>query len=195
MGLFEVLTKKKDNGEELKIEELSSDDLRKLYIEENKTDFMIADLFNVKKSKVTYLRRKMGISIRNAMIDDYLANQTEAAEVNRLVKEKILVEDNIDMISKAITHFAFRNGPVEDMHADPDSQLSDSDMKTLNKYMVNRLAYVFTLIIENRRMEFDYLIKNLDFWAGHNWDKAEPDDGGIREEFEEAMRNMRNFRN
>lgn len=171
---------------------MSSEDLRKMYIEENKTDFMIADLFNVKKSKVTYMRRKMGITIRNAMIDDYLTNQSEAVEVNRLVKEKILVEDNIDMISKAITHFALRNGPVEDMHADPDSQLSESDMKTLNKYMVNRLAYVFKLIIENRWMEFDYLIKSIDFWSGHNWDKAEPDDGGIREEFEEAMRNFRN---
>lgn len=192
MGLFEVLSNKKDNGEELKIEDLSSEDLRKMYIEENKTDFMIADLFNVKKSKVTYMRRKMGITIRNAMIDDYLTNQSEAVEVNRLVKEKILVEDNIDMISKAITHFALRNGPVEDMHADPDSQLSESDMKTLNKYMVNRLAYVFKLIIENRWMEFDYLIKSIDFWSGHNWDKAEPDDGGIREEFEEAMRNFRN---
>lgn len=191
MGVFEDLSHKKKKGEELKIEDLSSDDLRKMYIEENKTDSMIADLFSVKKSKVTYLRRKMGITIRNTMIDDYLTNQTEAVEVNRLVKEKILVADNIDMISKAITHFAFRNGPVEDMHADPNSQLSESDMKTLNKYMVNRLAYVFTLIIENRWMEFDYLIKSIDFWSGHNWDEAEPDDGGIREEFEEAMRSLR----
>jgi hypothetical protein len=30
-------------------------------------------------------------------------------------------------------HFAFRNGPVEDIHA--NNRLSESDMKTLNKYI------------------------------------------------------------
>ena len=38
-----------------------------------------------------------------------------------------------------MTHYAFRNGPVEDMHA--NGQLSQQDMKTLNKYMVNRICW------------------------------------------------------
>jgi hypothetical protein len=96
------------------------------------------------------------------------------------VKNQILAKENINMISKAVTHFAFRNGPIEDMHAHPNNQLSQTDMKTLNKFMVNRLAYIFTLIIEERWIEFDFLIRNTDMMHGNNWDKAEIDDGDTR---------------
>jgi len=85
---------------------------------------------------------------------------------------KSLKSDNINVISKAITHFTFRNGPVEDMHAYPNNQLSEEDMKILNKFMVNRLAHVFTLIIEERWIEFDFLIKTYGMY-GHDWDEAE----------------------
>jgi len=33
------------------------------------------------------------------------------------LKLRLLKRENIDSISKAITHFIFRNGPVEDVHA------------------------------------------------------------------------------
>lgn len=62
-------------------------------------------------------------------------------------------------------------------------------MKILNKFMVNRIAYLFQLIIEERWIEFDFLIKNTDRWYGHNWDKAEPDDGGNRKMIEMALKN------
>lgn len=57
-----------------------------------------------------------------------------------------MVSDNLTMISKAITHFSFRNGPIEDMHASPKNQISQDDMKTLNKFMVNRLRVLLRLI-------------------------------------------------
>ena len=60
------------------------------------------------------------------------------AKLNSDSRERLLRRENIDAISKAITHFIFRNGPVEDMHT--NNQLSEKDMKTLNKYMVNRIA-------------------------------------------------------
>ncbi|MNC76305.1 hypothetical protein D3C75_1280000 [compost metagenome] len=66
------------------------------------------------------------------------------------------------------------------MHATPNNQLSEEDMKTLNKFMVNRLAYIFKLIFEERWMEFDFLIKSTDRIYGHSWDEADPDDGGTR---------------
>ena len=44
----------------------------------------------------------------------------------------------IDMLSKGITQFAFRSGPVEEMHA--KNKLTQKDMKTLNKHMTNRIA-------------------------------------------------------
>ena len=58
--------------------------------------------------------------------------------VNREAKKMLLRPENIDSFAKAVTHYAFRNGPVEDMHT--EKKLSQDDMRTLNKYMVNRLA-------------------------------------------------------
>jgi len=43
-----------------------------------------------------------------------------------------------------------------------------------------RVFYIFTLIIEERWIEFDFLIRETDKWFGHDWDKAEPDDGDTR---------------
>jgi len=80
------------------------------------------------------------------------------------------------MIAKALTHFVFRHGPVEELHADPNSQLSDEDMKMLNKFMVNRLNYVFELIMQDRWYEFSYLISSHGHY-GQDWDKPESDDG------------------
>ena len=117
--------------------------------------------------------------MRNLTFDELLPGKSEKAkEMNSRVKDLIFNIENLNMISKAITHFAFRNGPIEDMHADPKKQLLDNDMKILNKFMVNRLAYVFKLIIEKRWIEFNLLVIQTDLMYGHDWDEAEPDDGG-----------------
>lgn len=47
-------------------------------------------------------------------------------------------------LSISLTHLCFRNGPVEDMHA--DGKLDDSDMMLLNKYMVDHLGFFFLLL-------------------------------------------------
>lgn len=188
MGLYEKLCERKANGEILKYENLTAEDLKQLYIAEEKTDETLAELFGVKQSKITYRRRKLGITIRNSILDEYLLGKTEEGiEMNLQAKKQILTNKNINMISKAITHFAFRNGPIEDMHAHPNNQLSEADMKILNKFMVNRLAYIFTLIIEERWIEFDILVRNIYGIYGHDWDEAEPDDGNTRKMIEMMM--------
>ncbi|MGO1818221.1 MAG: hypothetical protein ACTH0S_00895, partial [Senegalia sp. (in: firmicutes)] len=180
MGLYEKLCEQKASGEIINHQNLSDEELKQLFIEEEKTDETIAKLFDVKKSKITYRRRKLGMTIRDSIVDEFLqVKSKEAKELNLQVKNEILNLDNINIISKAVTHFAFRNGPVEGMHAHPNNQLSEEDMKLLNKFMVNRLAYVFTLIIEERWIEFDILVRKIYGVYGHNWDDAEPDDGDI----------------
>lgn len=193
MGLYEELCQRKANGEILNYENLSADDFHRMYIEEEKTDDNLAELFDVKQSKITYRRKKLGITIRNSILDEYLLGRTDKSkEMNLQIKSDILKSENISIISKAITHFAFRNGPIETMHANPNNQLSEEDMKILNKFMVNRLAYIFTLMIEDRWIEFDFLIRNIDWMYGHNWDDAEPDDGGTRKALEMRMKRNRN---
>ncbi|WP_127590636.1 hypothetical protein [Paenibacillus lautus] len=189
MELYEELKTKKEAGMSLNIEELTPEMLRKLFIEEEKSDYLISQLFDVKESKISYRRKKHGITIRNSILDDFLlAKSEEAMKVNEKYRDKLLVDENLTMISKAITHFAFRNGPVEDMHASPNNQLSQEDMKTLNKFMVNKIAYIFKLIIENRWIELDFLIRHTDMMYGHDWDNAEPDDGDNRKIIEMMMK-------
>ncbi|QUL55194.1 hypothetical protein KDC22_00950 [Paenibacillus tritici] len=189
MGIFEEFKVRKDSGEVLLLNELTSEQLKTIFIDEGKTDKMISQLFEVKESQITYRRKKFGITIRGSILDDFLmATSEDAKEMNEKIKHQLLDEKNLTMISKAVTHFAFRNGPIEDMHATPNNQLSEEDMKTLNKFMVNRLAYIFKLVIEERWMEFDFLIKSTDRLYGHSWDEAEPDDGETRKIIEMLLK-------
>ncbi|WII39946.1 hypothetical protein [Paenibacillus thiaminolyticus] len=147
-----------------------------MHWKEEKFDSEVAELFGVSESKVKYKRKKMGITRKEMIIEDLLLNNNEdCQELNMKALERILNIGNIDMLSKAITNFVVRSGPIEDMHA--NKQLSQENMKELNKFMVNRLAYLFRLIIEHRGIELEYLIcSNALFTSG--WDIAEPDDGG-----------------
>lgn len=180
MGVYEDLAATKDKGIGLSLANLSPKDLGTMFVDEHIPDSMIGDLYGVPKSRISYLRRKHRITIRETALGDCLQGRTERArEMNVEARTEILAKPNVSMISKAMTHFAFRNGPVEDMHA--NGQLSESDMKTLNKFMVNRLAYVFTLVIEERWLEFALLVETMDRMFGTDWDEAEPDDGDTRE--------------
>ena len=179
MSLYEKLIDRKKSGEKIKIEDLSEKEFKQLYIDEKMSDSILAELFDEKKSKITYRRKKLGITMRNIIFDELLLGKSvKVKEMNSRIKDHIFNIEYLNMISKAITHFAFRNGPIEDMHADPKKQLLDNDMKILNKFMVNRLAYVFKLIIEKRWIEFNLLVIQTDLMYGHDWDEAEPDDGG-----------------
>jgi hypothetical protein len=53
---------------------------------------------------------------------------------------------DIDIAARGLTNFIFREGPIEDMHS--NNQLSQDDMKQLNIFMVNRLAFILAFIIE-----------------------------------------------
>jgi len=83
-----------------------------------------------------------------------------------------LNEETIDTISKAITQYAFRSGPIEEMHS--NNQLSQKDMKKLNEYMTNRIAGLLTVLSNG---DFDNVVKVLSFYAtlSSDWDKVEPD--------------------
>lgn len=190
MGLYEELMKRKTAGEIFDVNELTPEKLKVMFIDEEISDNMIASLFDVKPSKITYLRRKHGITIRNSIIDNFINDIPTEMETE--IKKELLKDENITKIAKAVTHFSFRNGPIENMHADMHKNITDKDMKILNKYMVNRLAYIFILIKENRWFEFNYLVNQYDFMFGHNWDNAEPDDGGMGKLLKEKLHIYRN---
>lgn len=80
--------------------------------------------------------------------------------------------ETIDMLSKGITQFAFRSGPVEEMHA--RNKLTQKDMKTLNKFMANRIAGLLTTIFQG---DIPNVLKVLTFYASlsSDWDTCKPD--------------------
>ena len=80
--------------------------------------------------------------------------------------------ETIDMLSKAITQFAFRSGPIEEMHS--RGKLTQKDMKTLNKFMANRIAGLLTTISNG---DISNVLKVLTFYASmsSDWDLCKPD--------------------
>jgi len=153
--------------------DINNEDLKRLYYGENLSDREIADLFGVTKSQVAYKRKKFGITLKNKAYQEFVEQNHELfEELNLKSKERLQRRENIDAISKAITHFAFRNGPIEDMHA--NNQLSEDDMKTLNKYMVNRISGLLTAIADNNWLQLELLLAYYRLF-GTDWDEAEPD--------------------
>ena len=80
--------------------------------------------------------------------------------------------ETIDMLSKGITQFAFRSGPVEEMHA--RDKLTQKDMETLNKHMTNRIAGLLQTVFNG---DVANALKVLTFYASlsSDWNKANPD--------------------
>ena len=80
--------------------------------------------------------------------------------------------ETIDMLSKGITQYAFSSGPVEEMHA--SNKLTQNDMKTLNKFMINRIAGLLQTIFNG---DVANALKVLAFYASlsFDWNKANPD--------------------
>ena len=84
--------------------------------------------------------------------------------------------------AKAIVALAFRNGPIEDVHAglqcptcsnDPTySRISQTEMKDMMKYAVNRV-YSLLLLRDTQRHNFDVIIKEGGLWTSE-WDEPKP---------------------
>ena len=175
--LYEELVERKNNGEKLEWNNITKNELETLF--EKRTDNMIADLYGVTKSQVTSKRKKWNIKLYNYAINKTVSNFLNESSnkkifegLNQNSKERLLNKDNIDIISIALTNYLFRKGPVEDMHS--EGKLSQKDMKTLNKFMVNRVAGLLKTMHNEDWLKLELL---LNFYShfGLDWDKPVPD--------------------
>ncbi len=171
--LYEELVERKNKGEKLVWNDITKEELEELF--EKRSDNMIAELYGVTKSQVITKRRKWDIKLINYTIKNFLnedSNKILFENLNQSSKERLLKEDNIDIISIALTHYLFRNGPIEDMHS--DGKLSQENMKTLNKFMVNRIAGLLKTMDNGEWLKLELL---LNFYSlfGRDWDKPSPD--------------------
>lgn len=171
-------------------EQVGKLEMERLYYDENLSDSLIAERFGVSKSEVKKKRKLYNISIRMHSIDtafteyqrlldqqfqnenpDLLSLEDVHVLLNQEAKRRLVQSENIDALAKALTHYIFRHGPVENMHA--NGQLSQEDMKTLNEYMVNHLSWILTCVFEGDWMRLELLFNNLSHY-GKQWDPADP---------------------
>ena len=180
---YQELKKQKDKEEILDWDHITKEQLEFLFIDEKISNRAIAELY---QDKVRSKRKKWDISIYSAkyMYKNYVKNNEDLyVLLNQNAKMRLMNPELIDTISKALTHYVFRNGPVEDMHA--DGKLTQQDMKTLNKYMVNRIAGLLKLAEEGEWLKISLMLDFLKPY-GNEWDKAEYD----TEDIEKAFQNL-----
>lgn len=167
--LYEELIKRKNKGEKLIWDNITREELEELF--EKRSDNVIAELYGVTKSQVKYKREKWNIKQINYVLNKFCdvdLNKNLFENLNESSKEKLLNKDNIDSISIALTHYLFRNGPIEDIHS--SGKLSQEDMKTLNKFMVNRIAGLLETINNGEWLKLELLLNNYSLF-GRQWDK------------------------
>lgn len=92
------------------------------------------------------------------------------------MSEKI-AKDYIAKIAKSSTYFIFRNGPVKKLYE--DNKLTDEEIKEMQIYMQNHLAYLYSVLLEENNInKFDLIVSTMDkFYINDKEDVKLDDDG------------------
>lgn len=86
-------------------------------------------------------------------------------------ERRLAIEPLLAKEAKSIVIHAFRNGPIEDIHA--GSHITDDEMKLLNKTAVNR---VYTLLWLKTHEPATYkTVVEMGFLFASGWDEPEFD--------------------
>lgn len=166
---YEKLLEEKGNGTLFPFDEITREQLTELWVREHLPDSMIADLFGVPKSRVTKRRHAFELKMFGGGAQ-YLEEHIE--QRNALAKTALTSPGLRNRLAIGLTHYVFRNGPVEDMHA--DGKLDQEDMKTLNKFMADRIVSLLYLA-EEGRWEDLYRLLNFCMLYGLDWDEPQID--------------------
>jgi hypothetical protein len=89
---------------------------------------------------------------------------------NKNSKKNMLDNSKAEVWAKAIVHFIFRNGPVEDIHS--KGNLTDEDMKVINKHMLDQMT---GLVLSMQKGEWFILEQMAQIYLiyGAQWDPAD----------------------
>ena len=117
-----------------------------------------------RKERLNKERKKMQ-SFMNFMLLEHGITAEKFFENMDIIKKY-----SLEQISHALTHYCFRNGPIEEMHASPNNQLSDADMKLLNKFCNDKIFTFLTMMKNNKIAELSAIIE-FGLRCGHDWDK------------------------
>lgn len=91
--LFEQLRQRKHQGEFLRIEDLSRDEIFQLWHYESGTDREIAELFDISANKVKKLRQKLKITITTLAMESALADYLSSNYAKEICENEHQEED------------------------------------------------------------------------------------------------------
>lgn len=92
-------------------------------------------------------------------------------------EEKREAKEYIQNIAKASAYFSFRNGPIKKMYE--EGKIIDEDMKKIQEYMQDHLAYLYTVLLEeNNIQKFDLIVSTMNkFYVNDDSEVKISDDG------------------
>ncbi|MDO4535164.1 MAG: hypothetical protein Q4B63_05065 [Clostridium perfringens] len=92
--------------------------------------------------------------------------------------ENKIPKEHIERITKASTYFMFRNGPIKELL--DNKKVSEEDVKNIQIYMENHLAYLYTVLLEeNNLQKFDLIVQTMSKFYVNDDLKITLDDGGF----------------
>lgn len=75
--------------------------------------------------------------------------------------ENKLAKEHIARIAKASTYFIFRNGSVKELNQ--AGKINDEELKKMQIYMQNHLAYLYEVLLEeNNIKKFDLIMQTME---------------------------------
>lgn len=153
------------------LSDISEDKLYMLYTDPEINDASLGNLFAIPGDQVSALRHKFQLTDQKIGYLQRMFTKDESLDQREERSGRLLMSPEfISRLPYILTHFIFRNGPVEDMHS--AGKLSDDDMKTLNRYMVNSIATLLHFWREEQWSELFTLLKYYMLY-GQKWDSPE----------------------
>jgi len=160
------------NGTKVTWDTITRDQLKYLSSNMNLPDSAIAQEFDITISRVRHKRKKFKLTMMD-LIHEKFENEDERLFnlLNESTQDWFLDNTNIDLLSKAITKYIFRDGPIEDLHA--KKGITQEDMKELNIFMVNRIAGLLKYAMDGRWTKL-MLALSVFSMGTSEWYPAEP---------------------
>lgn len=106
--------------------------------------------------------------------------------------EEKQVQSYIENITKASAYFIFKNGPVKELLE--QGKISEEDVKNMQCYLQNHLAYLYTVLLEeNNIKKFDLVVGTMNQFYVNDSEKIKLEDGGFDMLFEGLFPKVNNI--
>lgn len=92
--------------------------------------------------------------------------------------ENKIPKEYIAKIAKATTYFAFKNGPIKESLK--SGNITDENIKEIQKYMDDHLAYLYTVLLEESDIKkFDLIVNTMSKFYINDDETVEINDDGF----------------